>query len=66
MKKDENIVLVGFMGTGKTAVGKILARKLSLQFIDTDDEIEKRVGLKVYEIFKKHGERYSEKKKGRL
>ncbi|OGS19239.1 MAG: hypothetical protein A2219_08670 [Elusimicrobia bacterium RIFOXYA2_FULL_50_26] len=53
-----NIVLTGFMGTGKSAVGKALAQKLGWLFIDTDETIEKEVGLSVAEIFKRKGEPY--------
>ncbi|MFA5148211.1 MAG: shikimate kinase [Candidatus Omnitrophota bacterium] len=54
----KNIILVGFMGTGKTAVGKALAKRLGLRFVDMDDIIEEREGMKISEIFKKKGERY--------
>lgn len=53
----ENIVLIGFMGTGKTAVGKRLAAQLNLDFMDTDREIEAVTGMKIYEIFQKYGEK---------
>ncbi len=53
-----NIVLIGFMGTGKTAVGKKLAVDLGLEFVDTDDLIEKREGRSVSEIFRDTGEEY--------
>lgn len=51
-----NIVLLGFMGTGKTSVGKILAAKLGWVFLDTDAMIEKEVGAPVRDIFKASGE----------
>jgi shikimate kinase len=51
-----NIVLTGFMGTGKTAVGKIIAEKLGWPFFDTDAMIEKETGLTVAQIFAKRGE----------
>jgi len=51
-----NLVLTGFMGTGKSSVGKIIADKLGRGYFDTDDLIEKTAGLSVSEIFKKHGE----------
>jgi len=51
-----NIVLTGFMATGKSAVGKILAEKLGWTFYDTDGMIEKETGLTVTEIFAKRGE----------
>ncbi len=58
MKKQKNIVLVGFMGTGKTTVGKSLAKKLGWEFIDTDDVIEKKVRMRIKTIFKEFGEPY--------
>lgn len=51
-----NIVLIGFMGSGKTAVGRALADNQGLNFIDTDSEIEKNLDLSVKEIFHGHGE----------
>lgn len=51
-----NLVLLGFMGTGKTSVGKILAHRLGWIFLDTDAMIEKDVGSPVREIFKISGE----------
>lgn len=51
-----NIALVGFMGSGKTTIGKILAKKLNKKFIDLDAEIEKRAKLSITEIFTKYGE----------
>jgi 3-dehydroquinate synthase len=52
------IVLTGFMGTGKTSVGKELSRRLGYPFIDTDDLIEEREGMPISLIFKKKGESY--------
>lgn len=51
----KNIVLIGFMGTGKSTVGKRLARRLNYAFIDTDQAIEEITGLTVSQIFAKHG-----------
>lgn len=51
----KNIVLIGFMGTGKTAVGRRLAGRLKMEFIDTDTEIEKATGKTVTQIFEKYG-----------
>jgi len=53
---NKNIILTGFMGTGKTTVGKLLAKKLNRDFIDTDQLIEKRQGLTIPEIFADMGE----------
>ena len=54
MKK--NIVIIGFMGTGKTAVGLRLAQKLDLEFVDMDREIEALSGMSIKEIFRRYGE----------
>jgi shikimate kinase len=53
-----NIYLVGFMGTGKTAVGQGLARRLNLKFVDLDSIIEQKEGLKIVDIFATQGEAY--------
>ena len=53
----ETIWLVGMMGAGKSAVGRALARRLSLPFVDCDLEIEKRAGCSVKEIFAREGEK---------
>ena len=55
------ISLVGFMGTGKSAVGKELAERLNYQYFDTDTEIEKRTGKSITEIFENQGEEYFRK-----
>ena len=51
-----NILLTGFMGAGKTTVGKKLAKRLGYLFVDTDREIEKEQGCSIAEIFKYGGE----------
>ncbi|SPF43706.1 Shikimate kinase [Candidatus Desulfosporosinus infrequens] len=51
-----NIVLIGFMGTGKSTVGKRLAQALAWDFVDTDSEIGEVTNLSVTEIFRRHGE----------
>ena len=51
-----NIVLCGFMGCGKTTVGRNLARKAGRKFIDMDLYIEEKAGMKISEIFEKFGE----------
>lgn len=53
-----NIVLCGFMGCGKTTVGKALAELLQMDFIDLDLFIEEKEGKTVSEIFARHGEEY--------
>lgn len=54
----KNLVLVGFMGSGKTAVGKRIAERLGLTFVDMDAEIERKAGRKISEIFAHEGESY--------
>ena len=56
-----NIVLIGFMGTGKTAVGTRLAAKLHKEFIDLDECIEERLYMSIREIFDIFGEAYFRK-----
>ena len=53
-----NIILCGFMGAGKTAVGKELAKLIEYNFIDTDELIEKEQKITIKEIFEKYGEQY--------
>ena len=50
------LYLVGFMGVGKTTVGRLLAKLLGWRFIDTDRVIERYFGLPVHEIFRQHGQ----------
>ena len=52
----KNIVLCGFMGSGKSVTGKLIAEKLGLTFVDMDDFIEKENQMTVSEIFDKYGE----------
>lgn len=58
MKK---IILVGYMGSGKTTIGKKLNQNLNIDFIDLDEFIEEKEGLKISEIFKQKGEIYFRK-----
>ena len=53
-----NLILCGFMGSGKTTIGKALARHFNMQFIDTDAEIVKRQGREIADIFATNGEPY--------
>ena len=50
------VVLVGLMGAGKTTVGRLLAVRLDQPFLDSDEEIERRTGLSIAELFARHGE----------
>lgn len=54
----KNIVLIGFMGTGKTTSGHLLAERFGWNFIDVDQKIEELCNMPVSHIFDKHGERY--------
>jgi len=54
----KNLVLLGMMGVGKSTLGKIVAKRLDLTFIDTDRVIEKKNSMKIAEIFKKKGEEF--------
>ncbi len=53
---DRSVVLVGFMGSGKTSTGRRLAQRLGLAFVDADAEIEAAAGMTIAEIFARHGE----------
>lgn len=55
------VILIGFMGVGKTSVGKALSKRLNIDFIDTDCEIEKITINTITEIFEKYGEKYFRK-----
>src|SRR5262249_1706983 len=50
------LALVGFMGSGKTPVGTLLARQLAWRFVDLDDRIEESSGLRISEFFERFGE----------
>ncbi|MEA3485673.1 MAG: shikimate kinase [Candidatus Aerophobetes bacterium] len=56
-----NIVLTGFMGTGKSVIGKKLAQRLGMGYLDTDEIIEKREKCKIFQIFEEKGEGYFRK-----
>ena len=58
MKSKENLVFLGMMGSGKSSIGLIISKKLNIEFIDVDDEIEKKVGTKISKIFENKGEQY--------
>ena len=54
----KNLVLLGMMGVGKSTLGKIVAKKLNLEFVDTDTKIEEKYLMKINAIFKKKGEKF--------
>ncbi|MCR5757664.1 MAG: shikimate kinase [Selenomonas sp.] len=56
-----NVILIGFMGTGKTSTGKMLAQRLGCAFIDMDVKIEEEAGMTIPEIFAEFGEEHFRK-----
>jgi shikimate kinase len=58
MKIKENLVFLGMMGSGKSSIGLIVSRKLNINFIDIDQEIENKLGIKISKIFENKGEKY--------
>ena len=61
MKSKENLVFLGMMGSGKSSIGLQVAKKLKLNFIDIDNEIEKKLGKKITDIFEENGEDFFRK-----
>ena len=53
-----SIVLIGMMGVGKSSIGRRLAARLGVPFVDADTEIEKAAGMSIADIFARHGEAY--------
>lgn len=62
----KNIVITGFMGTGKSVVAKELARKLKMEFIDMDRIIEEHQGTSIADIFTGYGEKYFRAQENKL
>ena len=61
MKSKENLVFLGMMGSGKSSIGLLIAKKLKVDFIDVDKEIEKELGISIKKIFETKGENYFRK-----
>ncbi len=57
-KTRTNIVLIGFMGSGKSSIGRLVAQKLGFQFVDTDTLVVERSGLEIAAIFARDGEEH--------
>lgn len=53
---DQSVILIGYRGTGKSTVARELAARLQFDFVDADDEIERRAGMSIAEIFASRGE----------
>ena len=60
MKSFKNIVFLGMMGSGKTTVGKMISKKLNIDFFDVDQEIENKTKQSIKDIFEKKGEIFLE------
>src|SRR5210317_1576847 len=58
MNSKENLVFLGMKGSGKSSIGSLVSKKLNINFIDVDIEIEKKLDLKISEIFEDKGEKY--------
>jgi len=61
MKSEENLVFLGMMGSGKSSIGSLVAKKLKLNFVDIDNEIEENLNLTIKKIFEVKGEDYFRK-----
>tara|TARA_B100000902_G_scaffold308092_1_gene297150 strand:- start:1727 stop:2230 length:504 start_codon:yes stop_codon:yes gene_type:complete len=61
MKSKENLIFLGMMGSGKSSIGLLVAKKLKLEFVDIDKEIENEIGLSISKIFELKGENYFRK-----
>jgi len=55
-KRDRAVLLCGMMGSGKSSVGRMLAERLGWEFIDTDERVEAKRGLRIHELFRQEGE----------
>ena len=58
MNSKENLVFLGMMGSGKSSIGLLVSKKLNIDFIDIDNEIEKKMKIKIPKIFEVHGENF--------
>jgi len=56
MKLNKNLIIIGMMSSGKSTIGRLLAKKLNLKFIDVDNVIERETKMKITKIFEKKGE----------
>ena len=66
MAKDLKVVLLGYMASGKSTIGNLLAQRLKVDFIDLDNEIEQHVGISIAEIFATKGELFFRKKESEV
>jgi len=63
---NRSIVLIGMMGVGKSSIGRRLAARLGIAFVDADAEIEKAAGMSIADIFARHGEAYFRRGEARV
>ena len=61
MNSKENLVFLGMMGSGKSSIGSLISKKLNIDFVDIDNEIEKKIEMKISKIFEDKGEKYFRK-----
>ena len=61
MKSKKNLVFLGMMGSGKSSIGSLVAKKLKLNFLDIDKKIENELGTSIRRIFETKGEAYFRK-----
>ncbi len=66
MSKPSNLVLIGLMGSGKSTVGRMVAQKLGLDFVDLDEYLEAKAGRTISSIFDELGEPYFRELEGRI
>ena len=66
MKSSKNIVFLGMMGSGKTSIGFLVSKKLKLDFYDVDNYIEKKLDMKISEIFQTKGEIFFRKEEEKI
>ena len=66
MESNKNLVFLGMMGSGKTTLGKIVSKKLNKNFIDIDNEIENKEGMKISDLFVQKGEAFFRKLEERI
>lgn len=62
----DRILLIGFMCTGKSTVGRLVAERLAWEFVDFDDEIERMQNMKIVDVFHQHGESFFRSLEARL
>lgn len=55
--RERSIVFIGFMGVGKTSIGRVVAKKLYRDFVDIDEELEKEFKMPIPQVFEKYGEK---------